>query len=95
MPVKKGNTSTTAVITGYNIPATILSLILSNRSGSAITVSVSVCEPTVYPGVFITGDQFTINAQEAYISNVPIKIMPNQEIYIETSGSLDYYFSID
>ena len=95
MPAIKGNTSTTATLAGYNIPATIKSFILANKHGSPITVTVSVAEGGVYPGINITAQDYTLLAGQAYIRDIPIRLMPETEIYIETTNSLDYYFTIE
>lgn len=93
MPVLQGNTSGSIIGVPYNIPSEIKSFVLTNMTGGSITVSVSIIEFDTNNKVSIA--PISIAANDTYTSNVPIKMLAGYTIYIITSGSLDYYFSIE
>lgn len=93
MAVLKGNTSGSIIGIPYNIPSTITSFVLTNMTGGSITVAVSIIEYGTNNKVSIAPT--TIAANSVYVSNAPITMLANYTIYIVTSGSLDYYFSIE
>jgi len=93
MPVLQGNTTGSIIGVPYNIPSVIKSIVLTNMTGGNITVSVSVIE-------FDTNNKVTIAptviaANDNYTSDVPIKMLAGYTIYLTTTGSLDYYFTIE
>lgn len=92
MPVLKGNTTGSIIGVPYNIPSTIQSFVLTNMTGGSITVAVSIIEFDTNNKVSIA--PLTIAANNCYTSDVEIKMLAGYTIYIVTSGSLDYYFSI-
>ena len=92
MPILQGNTSGSIIGVPYNIPSTIESFVLTNMTGGSITVAVSIIEYGTNNKVSIA--PLTIAANDCYTSSVPIKMLAGYTIYIVTSGSLDYYFSI-
>lgn len=90
MPTFEGNTSTSAVSTAKNIPATIISFSLVNKTNGTITVSVSLLFGSsniyIYSG--------TIAANATYTDSTK-RILPTGDVlYVLTTGSLDYFFSI-
>jgi len=94
MPVLKGNTSGSINLVGYNIPSTIESFSIVNKSGSSVTVTVYISDGDGND-VAITALNYSLSAGQAYVRKNPIQVLPNNYIYIVTSGSIDYYFTID
>lgn len=93
MPILQGNTSGSIIGVPYNIPSEIKSFVLTNMTGGDITVTVSIIEFDTDNKVTIAPT--TIAANDSYTCDVPIKMLAGYTIYIVTSGSLDYYFSIE
>jgi hypothetical protein len=91
MPVFSGNTSTSAASTAANIETTIKSFSLSNKSGGAITISVSVISGST--NILITPLNHSLAAGEMYEDDKDIRLLPYSQIYVLVSGSCDYYFS--
>jgi hypothetical protein len=93
MPILKGNATGSIALVAYNIPSTIQSFIIVNKSGGSVTVTVYIAD-TIIPDVAVSAIGFTLSAGQAYTRDSPIMVKPNNYIYITTSGSIDYYFSI-
>lgn len=95
MPVFSGNTTTSATSTAYEIPATIKSYSLVNKTGGAVTVNVSI----LYGSTNITippSLNKSLSAGEAYVySGESITLLAGRTVYLLVSGSVDYYFSIE
>jgi hypothetical protein len=94
MPVLKGNTSGSINLVGYNIPSTIESFSIVNKSGSSVTVTVYISDGDGND-VAITALNYSLSVGQAYVRKNPIRVLPNNYIYIVTSGEIDYYFTID
>lgn len=94
MPVFQGNTTGSIKSSALNVPSTIKSFSLTNKSGGAITVSVYIATSDSTNRAIIPVS-VPLAAGEAYISDTERKVLSNYYILIVTSGSLDYYFSID
>jgi hypothetical protein len=95
MPVLKGNTSGSIYLAGYNIPSTIRSYIISNKANTSVSVTVYITDTLGASGTAVSAVSYSLAAGQAYIRDIPIKVKPNNYIYIIASGSVDYYFSID
>lgn len=93
MPVLKGNTNTSISLDAYNIPSTIQSFSIVNKESSPIGVTIYISDGT--NDIAITSENYTLAKNQAYIRKTPIRVLPNNYIYIVTSGSIDYYFTID
>lgn len=93
MPVLQGNTTGSIAGIPYNIPSEIKSFSLTNKSGGSITVTVSIASNNTGTRVDICS--VSINTLETYINNTPILMLSEYTIYLVTSGSVDYYFSIE
>lgn len=89
MAVFRGSGSGTITSTAYNIPATIKSFSIANTSGVNITVTVYI------DGIAITGVDFTLKEDQAYIRDSYIRILAGDVISIVTSDTVDYYFTIE
>jgi hypothetical protein len=94
MPVLSGNTTGSIAGEVYNIPATIRSFVLTNKTGGSITVTVAIIEQGTNNTV-VSVAPTVIAANDTYTSDVPILMRAGFTIYISTSGSLDYYFTIE
>jgi hypothetical protein len=94
MPVLKGNTNVDLALSGYNIPYTIKSFSLSNKTAGNIDITVYI-QDGVIADVAITPYKKQLAVEEAYITNIPVLVLANENIYIETTGSVDYYFTIE
>lgn len=92
MPVLSGNTSSSATSTAYDIPCSIRFFSLVNKSGGAITVNVGVLYGST---VAIIPYNLSMAAGDTLISNNEILIPVGHQVYISTSGSLDYYFVLE
>jgi len=93
MPVLKGNTNSNISLDAYNIPSTIESFSIVNRDEVSVSVTVYVSDGDA--NVAITAINYTLSPGQAYIRKNPILVLPNNYIYIITSGSIDYYFTIN
>jgi hypothetical protein len=95
MAVLKGTISGSIKSTAYNIPCTIKSIGLFNRSAGAIVVNLGVTVSGVdyyfkssnLAAVGSTGASETILTE--------IKVAANWQILVVASGSCDYYITID
>jgi len=92
MPVLKGNTSGSIASVAYNIPSTISSYSLTNKSGGSITANLVVI-PNGGTPVYVWSGSIATGASQ--MSDVPIKLLAGYQILIIVSGSCDYYFSIN
>lgn len=92
MPVLSGNTSGSIASVAYNIPSTIVSYYLTNKTGGSITVSLVVI-PNGGTPVYVWSGSIAAGVTER--SDVPIKLLRAYQVLIITSGSLDYYISIE
>lgn len=91
MPVLSGNTSGSIASVAYDIPSTIVSYYLTNKTGGSISVSLAVI-PNEGSPVYVWSGSIAANSTER--SDVPIKLLRAYQVLIITSGSLDYYISI-
>jgi hypothetical protein len=94
MPVLKGNTSINLALDGFNIPSMIKSIILSNKEEASIYLTLYIQEPD-QDDVAITAVGYRLLQGQAYIRDIPILVRPFNNIYIETTGSVDYYITIE
>lgn len=94
MPVFEGNTTGSIRSSAKNLPSSIKSFSLVNKTAGSITVTVYI-SPTDGSEVAITPLSVPLDAGEAYISDVERKVLKDYYIVIITSGSCDYYFTIE
>lgn len=93
MATIKGNTSTTYNSGAYTNPSKIISFSLCNKTGGAVTASVGI-----FYGSSITYILYnkSIATADSYIYlGEPIIFPAGYQVYINVSGSTDYYFSLD
>lgn len=94
MPVFEGNTTGSIKSSALNIPSTIKSFSLVNKTGGAITVTVYIAQSDSTNRAIMPLSK-SLAAGEAYISDVPILVLSSYYILIIASASCDYYFSIE
>lgn len=94
MSVFEGNISGSIKSSALNIPSTIKSFSLVNKSGGAITVSVYISEADGSDRAIIPVS-VSLGVGEAYISDTVRVVKKNYYILIVASGSCDYYFTIE
>ena len=92
MPVFKGNTSGSVLQVAYNIPAELVSFTLVNKTGGAITVNVYIKDSNVDTAIIPLN--LSLAAGASYYSETKTILLKETSIYLTTSGSVDYYFSI-
>ena len=92
MPVFEGNTSGSIASIAKNIPAKIISYSLVNRTGGSITVSVLIIPDGGTP-VYVWSGSIAANSTQS--DDKDIILLKGYQILIITSGSVDYYFSIE
>lgn len=93
MPTLSGNTTGSIAGIPYDIPSTISSFYLTNKTGGSITVTVSISSNDTGSNVALFSQ--AIAANDTYKSDVPILLLAGFTILIVTSGSVDYFFSIE
>jgi hypothetical protein len=91
MPVFSGNTSGSIASIAYNIPSTIKSYSLTNRTGGSVTANLVIIPNGGSPVYVWSG---SIATGESQTSDIPIKLLVGYQILIIVSGSTDYYFNI-
>jgi hypothetical protein len=94
MPVLKGNTNVNLALDGFNIPSMIKSIILSNKEEFPIYLTLYIQEAEL-DDIAITAVGYRLLHGQAYIRDIPILVRPFNNIYIETTGSVDYYITIE
>jgi hypothetical protein len=93
MPVFQGNATGSVIGIAYNIPSYIKSFSITDMSGSGADVAVYIAEQGTVNKTAIFKDN--IPANSTYLSDVPITMLQGYTIYITTSASIDYYFTIE
>lgn len=94
MPVFSGNTTGSILQVAYNIPSTSMSFSLVNKSGGSITVNLYISNG-VGTDVSIVPSNLTLDDGDTVYSDSNIRIIAGSSIFITTSGSLDYYISLE
>lgn len=89
--VISGNTSGSIASIGLNIPATIASWSLVNKTGGSITASVVIIPEDASP-VYVWSGSIAANATQD--SDKPINLPTMWRVLIVVSGSTDYFFSL-
>ena len=91
MPVLKGTTSGSIRSIPYNIPSKIVSVCLYNRSGGNVTATISISVDA--SETFIKS--FTIASLGSEYLETNIIVPKEAEIVVASSGTLDYYLTIE
>lgn len=93
MPVFSGNTAGSILQVAKNIPSGVLSFRITNMTAGDITVNIYVVDSGT--SVSVINKDYIMNAGDMRLEDKFIKLLAGSSIFIITSGSLDYYFSID
>lgn len=91
MPVLNGTIMGSIRSIPYKIPSSIKSICLYNRSGGSVTVTISISVETFE--TFIKS--FTIASLGSEYLETNILVPKEAEIVVASSGSLDYYLTIE
>jgi hypothetical protein len=92
MPVFNGNTSTNATSTAYENPFKLKYFNITNKSGGVVTVNVGI----LYGSTFvITPYNLVLSAGDMLVSDDEILVAIGHQIYLTTTGSVDYYFALE
>jgi len=94
MPVFKGTTSGSILQVAANIPSSILSGIITNNTGGNVTVNVYVRDINVVD-VRIAPKDNSLAAGASFYLPDDITLLAGSAILITSSGSIDYYISLD
>ena len=94
MPIFAGNTSGSIVQAAKNIPSGILTYSIVNKSGGNVNVNVYIIDNNGVD-ISITPLNLLLNSGDSLYSSNGIKVLSGYSIFITTTGSIDYYFSIE
>ena len=94
MPIFKGSVNGSIAQVAYNIPNGVMTFSLVNTSGGSVTINLYVSDG-VGNDVRVLPMNLTISAGDSVFSTNGIKVLGGNNIYITTSGSVQYYFSIE
>ena len=91
MPVFKGTTSGSILSLSYDIPSKIISYSIKNKTVGTVNYYIAIVQAGVQTHIRYR----SLSANESYAEETDIKMLAGYEILIFTSGSVDYYFSIE
>ena len=92
MPSFFGNTSTNATSTAYDNPYKITYYNIVNKSGGSVTINVGI----LYGSTFsIVPYNLVLNSGDAFFSDDKELVLAGHQIFLTTTGSVDYYFSLE
>lgn len=91
MPVLKGTTSGSIRSIALDIPSNIKSICFYNRTGGSITALVAISVSSVETFIKST----TLSALGSEYLKTDILVPTSGEIVIASSGTLDYYLTIE
>lgn len=94
MPVFEGSTSGSVLQVAVNIPQSILSGIITNNTGGNVTVNIYVRNINVVDVRIAPKDNSLAAGASFYLPN-DITLLAGSSILITSSGSIDYYISLD
>ena len=93
MAVIQGHTTGSIASISYDIPATIISGYLVNKTGGSIIVNLYVATGTGDRSIIPLN--LTLISGTMYILEERVILKPGYYLIIVTNGSLDYYFSLE
>ncbi len=95
MPVLRGSISGSIKSTALNLPCTIKSIGVWNRSGGAIVVNLGITDENGTDYYFKAYNlAASASAGSSDLALTDIKILANWRILISTSGACDYYLNL-
>lgn len=96
MPVLKGTISGSIKSTAYNLPCTIKSIGVWNRTGGAIVVNLGITDENGVDRYFKSYNLAALSsAGSSDLALTNIIVLANWQILVVASGSCDYYITID
>lgn len=94
MAIQRGSGTGTISLTGYNIPCTITNFSIVNTSEGNINVTIYIVDK--YDNQYaISALSYSLKTNQAYIRDSRINLNPYDYIKIESTDTIDYYFSIE
>lgn len=90
MPVLSGNTSGSIACQTFDIPVTIKSIRVVNRTAGAITTSILIND-----GQERYIKTFSLAANASGEDDIETRVIAGWQIIIITGGSTDYYITVD
>ncbi len=90
MPVFEGRNVSSATEVAANIPKGIMSFSVVMNTGGSLDIYIG--EGSLYTKIF---SALSLDTGDNLYSKNPIKVLANKNIYIVTTGNIDYYFSIE
>ena len=94
MAVIRGSGTGTISLTGYNIPCTITNFSIVNTSEGNMNVTIYVVDKDDNQYA-ISAIAYSLKANQAYIRDSKINLNPFDYIKIESTDTIDYYFSTE
>lgn len=91
MPVFKGTTAGSILSLSYSIAGKIISYSIKNKTTGTVNYYIAIVENGVQTHIRYR----SLAASESYSEDTDIKLLAGCEIMVFTSGSVDYYFSIE
>lgn len=86
-----GNTTGSVKSIALNLPVNVKWLGLRNKTAGSITVNIAI----IISGVEIYFKHLTIAADESYDEKVDVSMVAGSQIFLITSGSVDYSFTYE
>lgn len=93
MPVFSGITSSSATEVAVNIPSGLLSFTITNSSGGNVSLNLYIGVASEY--VRILPKDMLLNNGDLITNDTPIKVLANKNIFLTSTGNVEYYFSIE
>lgn len=93
MPVLSGNISGSILCDSYDIPCKIISYVLTNKAVGNITVNLAI--RTSNGDIHLLPDGLTLAEGDSHRENVTMLLPSGFSVFITSSGSCDYYFSLE
>ena len=94
MPIFAGNTSGSIAQVAKNIPSGIMTYSIVNKSGGNAIVNIYISDNNG-SDISVVPLNLTLSAGDTLYSSNGIRVLSGSSIFLTTSASIDYYFSID
>lgn len=95
MSILSGTTAGSIKSTALNIPCTIKSFSVYNKTGVAVVVTIAIEQNSSDTYIASVNLAASGSTGSSFYQEANIKVPKLGKIYITTSGSIDYYFTID
>ncbi len=94
MPVFEGTTSGSILQVAANIPSGVLGGVITNNTAGSVTLNIYVRNESG-TDIRIAPKDNSIAAGKSYYIYEGLKLLSGSAIFITTTGSVDYYITID